>query len=192
MNAALSKSIQRMSATEYLAWSDAQTERYDFFEGEVFAMSGGTAIHNAISGNVFAALKSALAQTPCRVYINDVRLEIKREAHYTYPDVFVTCEERDKGEAAQLTKRFPALICEVLSPTTAGYDLGRKFAHYQQSETLRDVLFIDPEVRTIQHFQKNAAERWEIVPSEPNGAHVLAAFDFQLDAQVVFEGIDDL
>ncbi len=155
-------------------------------------MSGGTAIHNAISLNIASALRTKLAQTPCRVYINDVRLEIKKDEHYTYPDVFVTCDERDKGAGAALTKRHPSFICEVLSPSTAGYDLGRKFAHYQQSETLRDVLFIDPDVRTIQHFQRNAAHRWEIVPSDPDGTHTLAAFDFRLTPEVVFAGIDDL
>ena len=66
------------------------------------------------------------------------------ETPTTYPDVFATCDERDRGADAKLTKRYPTFICEVVSPNTAAYDLGEKFEHYQQSESLREVLFIDP------------------------------------------------
>ena len=142
MNAQLA--LKGMSAAEYFVWAETQLERYDFYNGEVFAMSGGSDGHNTIALNVASALKCHLAGTPCRVFIIDVRLEVARNTHYTYPDVFATCDERDRGADAKLTKHYPTFICEVVSPNTAAYDLGEKFEHYQQSESLREVLFIDP------------------------------------------------
>lgn len=113
MNALLAP--KGMTAAEYFVWAETQLERFDFYNGEVFAMSGGTDAHNTITGNVFSALKTHLAGTPCRAFINDMRLEVARNTHYTYPDVFVTCDERDRGADAKLTKHHPTFICEVLA-----------------------------------------------------------------------------
>jgi Uma2 family endonuclease len=188
MNALLAP--RGMSAAEYFVWSETQLERYDFYNGEVFAMSGGTDSHNTITGNVFSALKSHLTGTPCRVFINDVRLEVARNSHYTYPDVFVTCDERDRGADAKLTKRHPNLVCEVLSPSTAAYDLGDKFEHYQQSESLIEILFIDPERRTPRLYRRNAVARWEIVPVDPLVGVLLESVNMTISFATLYENVE--
>lgn len=188
MNALLAP--KGMSASEYFVWAETQLERYDFYNGEVFAMSGGSDGHNTTTGNVFSALKSHLSGTPCRVFINDVRLEVARNTHYTYSDVFVTCDERDREADAKLTKRHPTFICEVLSPSTAAYDLGEKFEYYQQSKSLREVLFIDPERRSPQLYRRNAAQRWEIVPVDPAVGVELDSFNMTLSFATIFENVE--
>lgn len=188
MNALLAP--KGMTAAEYFVWAETQLERYDFYNGEVFAMSGGSDGHNTITGNVFSALKSHLAGTPCRVFINDVRLEVAKNTHYTYPDVFVTCDERDRGVDAKLTKHHPTFICEVLSPSTAAYDLGAKFEHYQLSESLREVLFIDPERRSPQLYRRNAAQRWEIVPVDAAVGVLLESVNTTLSFATIYENVD--
>lgn len=188
MNALLAS--KGMSAAEYFVWADTQLERYDFYNGDVFAMSGGTDAHNTIALNVASALKSHLSGTPCRVFINDVRLEVAKNTHYTYPDVFVTCDERDRAPEAKLTKHHPTFICEVLSPSTAAYDLGEKFEHYRQSESLREVLFIDPERRSPQLYCRNAAQRWEIVPVDPAVGVPLESVNMTVRFDTLFENVE--
>ena len=78
-----------MTAAEYFVWAETQLERFDFYNGDVFAMSGGTDAHNTIALNVASALKAHLAGTPCRAFcrafINDVRLEVARNIHTPTP-----------------------------------------------------------------------------------------------------------
>ena len=84
-----------MTAEEYFVWQETQLERYDFYNGEVFAMSGGTDAHNTVTLNAAVALKNHLKVTPCRVFMSDVQLQLSSASHYAYPDVFVTCDPDD-------------------------------------------------------------------------------------------------
>ncbi|MCB0245881.1 MAG: Uma2 family endonuclease, partial [Anaerolineae bacterium] len=81
----------RFSAAEYLALEEEAEYRSEYYQGEIFAMSGGSANHNRIAGNLFVALRSALRGKPCEAFINDMRLQVKRHHLYTYPDVMVVC-----------------------------------------------------------------------------------------------------
>ena len=125
MNAVSIKS-PLMTATEYFAWEADQAERHDYYHGEVFAMAGASDDHNTAAGNAFVALKSHLRGTPCRVFMSDMRLELAENSHYSYPDVFVTCDPRDACAQASHQKKYPKLVVQVISPTTSEYSQGRK------------------------------------------------------------------
>lgn len=84
-----------MSAEEYLAWEPTQEGRHEYWDGEVVAMSGATRNHNRISGNWFRLLDEALLDRPCEVYIVDVKVQVEPGKKYFYPDVVVTCDDRD-------------------------------------------------------------------------------------------------
>jgi Uma2 family endonuclease len=189
MNAALVKPAL-MSAPEYLAWEADQPERHDYYHGEVFAMAGGSDAHNTASLNVASALKSHLRGTPCRVFMSDMRLELAHNSHYSYPDVFVTCDPRDASPEASHLKKHPQLVVEVLSPTTSEYDQGRKFEQYRQIASLDEVLFIDPERRSIELYQRTAQERQWLMTAAPEGGGVhLRSVKMDLSMAVVFEGL---
>ncbi len=121
-----------MSAEEYLIWEPTQEQRYEYWDGEVVAMIGGTRNHNRVSLNFSKLLDNALADRSCEVYIVDVKVQVEPGQKYFYPDVVVTCDERDTDP--QLVQ-FPCLIIEVLSPSTEAADRGKKFAKYRQSPT---------------------------------------------------------
>jgi Uma2 family endonuclease len=118
-----------MTAAEYLAWEPTQEGRHEYWDGEVFAMSGGTRNHNRISGNFFRLLDDALSDRNCDVYIADVKIQVEIGRKYFYPDVVVTC---DDGDDDTQYVRSPCLIIEVLSPSTEAIDRGAKFAKYRQ------------------------------------------------------------
>ncbi|MGA8514300.1 MAG: Uma2 family endonuclease [Burkholderiaceae bacterium] len=190
MNAALVKP-PLMSAHEYFMWEADQSERHDFYHGEVFAMAGGSDEHNTASLNVASALKSHLRGTPCRVFMSDMRLELAVNSHYSYPDIFVTCDPRDATAQASHLKKYPKLVVEVLSPTTSEYDQGRKFEQYRKIASLDEVLFIDPERRSIELYQRTKQERQWLLTAAPEGGSVhLRSVDMDLSMATVFEAID--
>jgi Uma2 family endonuclease len=190
MHAALAKPLL-MSAAEYFAWEAEQTERHDYYHGEVFAMAGGSDDHNTAAGNAFVALKSHLRGTPCRVFMSDMRLELAENSHYSYPDVFVTCDPRDATPEASHLKKYPKLVVEVISPSTSEYDQGRKFEQYRQIIGLDEVLFIDPVRRSVELFQRTKeASQWLLIPAPEGGSVHLRTVDMDVTMATVFEGID--
>jgi len=122
-----------MSAEEYLVWEPTQEQRYEYSDGEVVAMSGGTRNHNRVSLNFSFLLDNALADRSCEVYIVDVKVQVEPGQKYFYPDVVVTCDQRNRDP--QLVQ-FPCLMIEVLSPSTEAADRGKKVAKYRQSSNL--------------------------------------------------------
>ncbi|MEH2055296.1 MAG: Uma2 family endonuclease [Nostoc sp.] len=164
-----------MSAEEYLVWEPTQEERYEYWDGEVVMMSGATRNHNRISGNFFKLLDDALADvydgrrcSTCEVYIVDVKVQIEPGQKYFYPDVVVTCDERD--DDPQLVQ-FPCLIIEALSPSTEAADRGKKFAKYRQSSTLQEYVLVQVAQPIVEVFRRNEQGKW--VLSEYNLDEIL-------------------
>ncbi|MBD2593235.1 Uma2 family endonuclease [Nostoc spongiaeforme FACHB-130] len=146
-----------ISADEYLIWEPTQEQRYEYWDGEVVAMSGGTRNHNRVSGNFFKLLDDALADRTCEVYIVDVKVQVEPGQKYFYPDVVVTCDKRD--DDPQLIQ-FPCLIIEVLSPSTEAADRGKKFAAYRQSPTLREYVLVQVAQPGVEVFHRNEQGKW--------------------------------
>ncbi len=189
MNAALAKPLL-MTAAEYFTWEADQTGRHDYYHGEVFAMAGASDDHNTAAGNAFVALKSHLRGTPCRVFMSDMRLELAENSHYSYPDVFVTCDPRDAAPDASHLKKYPKLVVEVISPSTSEYDQGRKFEQYRQIVGLDEVLFIDPVRRSVELFQRTQeASQWLLIPAPEGGGVHLRSVNMDVTIATVFEGI---
>ncbi|WP_103670075.1 Uma2 family endonuclease [Pseudanabaena sp. BC1403] len=147
-----------MTYEEYIAWESTQEMRHEFWDGEVVAMAGGTRDHNRVSGNFFKSLDEALADRPCEVYIADVKVQIQPKRKYFYPDVVVTCDERDRNDA--LVVAFPCLIIEVLSPSTEAFDRGFKFSQYRKFETLQEYVLAQVDQPIVEVFQRNDQGQW--------------------------------
>jgi len=142
---------------EYLAWEATQEIRHEYFNGEVVAMAGGTRNHNRISLNFSKILDNALANCQCEVYIADVKVQVEPNKKYFYPDVVVTCDERDNAPQLVL---FPCLIIEVLSPSTEAYDRGFKFAQYRNCESLQEYVLVQAEQPMVEIFQRDRNGIW--------------------------------
>jgi Uma2 family endonuclease len=179
-----------MTAEEFLVWEAEQPERHDFVDGEVFAMAGAEDRHITASGNVYMALRQYLTGTPCRAYMADMKVAAADDRHFFYPDVIVTCSEADRQSA--LIKREPTLIVEVLSPSTAAYDLGDKFAHYRQIPALREIAFINLDARRTDVYRKGTDGLW-VLHSFDAGANVqFATVDLTITAAALFADVDDM
>lgn len=103
---------------EYLALEEDAEYKSEYYQGEIFAMSGGSPNHNRIAGNLYIALREALEGKSCEAFFSDMRLQVKKNGLYTYPDVMVVCGglEFVKGRTDTITN--PVVIIEVLSEST--------------------------------------------------------------------------
>ena len=184
----LPQPIPRMSLDEFTDWALTQDRKYEYYKGEiydVYAMAGAKADHNVIALNVFAALHGLLKARQCQAFIADMMVRVEADNVGYYPDVMVTCSPEDR--AREKFKTDPVLIVEVLSPSTAAYDLGNKFASYRLIPTLQHFVFIDPESRRIDHFQREG-DRWVLLPSGVDHLE-LPALDCRIATADVFAGM---
>jgi Uma2 family endonuclease len=112
-----------ISPEEYLEIDRASLNRkYEYENGRIYAMSGGTAEHAEIAINLIAILKAHL-QGSCRVLSSDVRVQVAEQKYY-YPDVSVSCHPEDKQKGIDIVC-YPCLVIEVLSPSTETNDRGK-------------------------------------------------------------------
>lgn len=176
------------SADDFLAWDATQTDRHEFVDGEVFAMAGGEDRHASVSLAVASSLRSHLKGSRCRVYMNDVKLQVAAANAFFYPDVFVTCSERDA--ANRLVKQEPLLVVEVLSPSTAAYDRGDKFASYRLCPTLAEYAVIDIDRRAVDLFRKNTEGLWVLHPLVGNATLTLTSVDHALALGELFAELE--
>jgi Uma2 family endonuclease len=141
MIAQIQKSSQ-MSPDEYLDWEAKQELRYEYIDGEIIVMTGGSIAHNDLALNLYRALYPHLRQRGCRVNVADVKVQAKENSRYFYPDLLVTCNSEDLKARDYI--QHPIIIVEVLSPGTAGYDYGKKFKYYRSIDSLEEYILISP------------------------------------------------
>jgi Uma2 family endonuclease len=176
-----------MTPEEFLAWEATQLERHDFVNGEVFAMAGAEDRHVTATGNVYMALRQHLAGTSCRTYMADMKVQAAES--FFYPDVLVTCTDADRQRP--LVKREPILIVEILSPDTAAYDRGEKFARYRHIAALQEVAFVDLDTRRTDVYRRGGDGLWVLHPFEIGESVTFASVDLSITAAALFAEIDD-
>lgn len=138
----MSVAHRRYTLQDFVALEEYSNVRHEFLRGQIYAMAGGTPEHGLFAANVIGILTAALRGRPCRVHTSDVRIRVSETGLDTYPDVSVVCghAELDQEDRNAITN--PVLLVEVLSPSTAEYDLNEKLDHYKQLGSLREVLFV--------------------------------------------------
>ena len=177
-----------MTAQEFLIWDETQTLKHEFVRGEVFAMTGGVDRNNTVAINLLVTLRQHLRGTPCRVYGSDVKLRVEAADCFFYPDLMVTCSAADL--ASRLIKREPVLVVEVLSPSTAAFDRGEKFADYRQLTSLAEYLMVDVERRHCDLHRKGPDGLWVLHPSGPDDAVRLASLELVVQAAELWADLE--
>lgn len=182
---------EHFDAQAYLAWEAEQTERHEFVDGEVFAMTGARDSHNRVAGNVYVALRTLLKGTPCCTFMSDMKLHIASSDAYVYPDVFVSCHANDLGPAADLMKRHPSVVVEVISDSTGNCDHGRKFELYRSIDGLTEVLFVQPDRPQVDLYRRNPADGlWVLHPASGLDARLhLSSLSLELPLAAIYEDV---
>jgi Uma2 family endonuclease len=176
-----------MSPEEYLEWEEKQHLKYEYMDGEVYAMTGGTIPHAAIALNLASILKNNLRVKGCKTLMSDAKVQVSEKGPYHYPDVIVSCDERDKKAMKFL--QYPCLIIEVLSPSTEGFDRGKKFRNYRKIETLKEYILVSAEQKLIECFRINNQGIWELYSFAENEELRLTSVDFTCPVNLIYEDV---
>jgi Uma2 family endonuclease len=190
MTSAIPKGDKKYSFAEYMSIEETSVERHDFYYGEIFAMAGATAVHHQLAQNVNAALINKFKAKGCFISLEGVRLELLEETFYLYPDVFLTCDERDKKN--NLFKNFPSIIFEVLSDSTALYDKEIKLKYYKKIESLNYyVLVAQKEIMVEVYSRIDNSQIWQYQTFE--NLDEIIVFDrlgLELSISTIYDGIE--
>jgi len=175
---------------EYLHRERNAEYRSEYFQGEMFAMTGASANHNLIVLNTGASLREQLKKKPCRVYPSDLKLRIEATGLYTYPDVSVVCgEPRLESERGEVLLN-PIVLVEVLSESTEAYDRGKKFEHYRAIPGLQHYVLISQDRHSIDCFSRTEEGNWLLSNCQGlDGGVALEAIACRLLASEVYDKV---
>ncbi|NJM57548.1 MAG: Uma2 family endonuclease [Synechococcales cyanobacterium RU_4_20] len=177
---------QYMSPEAYLAWEPLQEDRYEYIDGEVFAMTGGTKPHNRIAFNLASVLDGHLTGR-CEVYISDVKVQVTARGPYHYPDVVVSFDPRDQNTNQLICH--PCLIAEVLSPSTEAMDRGEKFRRYRQAESLREYLLVQADQKGLDCFRKSEMGLWVLQGYEAEDELVIETLGLTVPVEALYRQV---
>ncbi len=151
----------RCTIEEYIALLKGSDERFEYFDGEVIAMAGGTIAHGDIAANIVRHLGNRLADRPCRVSGGDTALKVPAAPPFRFADASVVCGERviEEFQGIEILAN-PILIVEVLSPTTENYDREAKFLAYQSIDSLQEYLLVAQDRSHVTQYVRQMDGRW--------------------------------
>jgi len=172
---------------EYFIWSEKQLEKYEYIDGKVYAMSGGSVNHGRIAIRLTGLFDTHLANSTCITGNSDIKLNILEANSYTYPDASVTCDDRDKTTTQYIT--YPCLIVEVLSTSTESYDRGGKFRLYRKNPSLVDYLLVSSTSIEMDLYHKNDAGEWIIVNYKEGDIVELKSINLSFPIEQVYRNL---
>ena len=179
--------FSQLSPTEYFAWEEQQLEKYEYINGEVYAMSGGSKNHSLISVRFITLFSNHLETSNCEIGNSDLRVNITGTNNYTYPDVSVTCDNRDKTTTQYIT--YPCLIVEVLSASTEAYDRGGKFRMYRNNPILQDYLLVSSTSIEIDLYHHKENGEWIIINYKEGDTIELKSINLSFAIEQVYRGL---
>ena len=181
---------QQMTMEEYLEFDYNAEGRYEYFDGEVIEMSGGSPEHSLLGNQVGRLLGNKLVPKGCSVYNSEVQIKVPAKLPYCYADVSALCGQpiyEDLGNQRLLLN--PTLIVEVLSPSTEKYDRDKKFKPYKSIESLREYLLVSQEEKFITLYTKHSEKFWfqsEYVEGE---RLKFESLECELSVEEIYQGI---
>ncbi len=173
---------------EYFAWEEKQLEKHELINGQVYAMSSGSVNHSRIAIRFATMLDTHLDASSCITGNSDLRINIVGTNNYIYPDVSVTCDDRDKTTAQYIT--YPSLIVEVLSPSTESYDRSGKFRLYRKNLNLQDYLLVSSTSIEMDLYHKNDAGEWLIINYQEGDTVELKSINLSFPIEQVYRGLE--
>jgi Uma2 family endonuclease len=181
------ENFPQLTPAEYFVWEEQQLEKHEYINGEVYAMSGGSVNHGRIAIKFAAMFDSHLENSGCITGNSDIKINILKTNNYTYPDVSVTCDDRDKNTPNYFT--YPCLIVEVLSASTEAYDRGGKFRMYRNNPMLRDYLLVSSTSIEMDLYHQKDNGEWVIINYKEGDTIELKSINLSFAIEQVYRGL---
>ncbi|MDX1907028.1 MAG: Uma2 family endonuclease [Bacteroidia bacterium] len=173
-----------LTLAEYIAHEESSQTRHEYIGGQLIPMPGTSDVHNEICFQLNTVFRQALKETTCRVFQENVKVEVSPEKDYTYPDVFVTCDPRDREDP--YIKRHPVVIVEVISPSSRVNDRTDKFLRYIQIPSLQHYVLADYEKKLIEVWYRTEDANWDYTPyTDLSSQAYIPALDISIPLSVM-------
>jgi len=181
---------ETLSVADYLAGEEKAGDRHEYLAGEVYAMSGASARHNAICLNLASALHRHLVGGPCRVFMADlkVRLSFNDEDYFYYPDIMVACQPSDN---ASHFRTEPSVLVEVMSPSTERVDRREKLFAYRTLDSLREYVLIGQDTPEVVAYVRTE-QRWSTQRPDVAGVLSIPSLSFSIPVAELYRGLEGL
>jgi Uma2 family endonuclease len=176
-----------LSPEDYLESEKSSPIKHEYIQGQIYAMSGASDAHVTITANLLTLLRNHIRGMGCRAYVADMKARIESLNIFYYPDIMVTCDQRDTN--FEYFKCYPSLIIEVLSPSTEAFDRGDKFSDYQELETLKEYVLISQNRQRVDCFRRNLEGRWVLYSYRENQELQLTSVNFSCSLAAVYEDV---
>lgn len=180
----------RFTYQEYLELEERSDERHIFWDGEIFAMAGGSPAHVALETSLILTLGATLKGRPCRPRVGNQRLRAPEGDRCVYADATVVCGpltfHPDDGTA--LTN--PVVVFEVLSRSTEAFDRGEKFAYYRTFPSLRSVVLISQRPHRVERYSRDARGVWSLTDLGPQDTLDLPEIDAEISLAEMYAGAE--
>jgi Uma2 family endonuclease len=180
----------------YLRQEREALVKSEYVDGDIIPMAGASTNHNLIKENVSFHINLCIRNNGkgCRSMSSDQRVNVPTNSLYAYPDIVVVCGPNQYHDELHDTLVNPMLLVEVLSPGTAAFDRGDKFALYRHSPTLQEYVLIDSEKIRAEVYRKHEQGYWFLASEadKPHEAIELASIGLSLPMSAVYtetEGI---
>lgn len=177
----------QLTPEEYLVWEEQQRDKYEYINGEVYAMSSGSINHGRLGIRFARILDTHTEGGACIPGNSDIKINICGTNNYTYPDASVTCDERDKNGTQSFT--YPCLIVEVLSKSTEAYDRGGKFKLYRQNPVLQDYLLVSSTSIEMDLYHKNDAGEWLLLNYQEGDIVELKSINLSFPIEQIYQNL---
>lgn len=183
------RDARKMSPAEYVALDRASDERWEYVDGEAFAMAGASPRHGAIVGNVYHALRTKLAGSPCVPHLDGVKVATEATGSFHQPDLAVVCGRPRYSAIDEYALTNPTLLVEVLSPSTAAYDRSDKFDHYKSVPELREYVVVFSDTRRVEHRKRLSDTQW-LTTDFIGGVVPLESLGVSLSLDEIYEDLE--
>ncbi|MBT9313559.1 Uma2 family endonuclease [Leptothoe kymatousa] len=184
---AVKEDFPKLTPEEYLVWEETQLENYEYIDGQVYAMGGGSVNHSRLAVRFTALFETHLGNTSCITGNSDLKVNIAETTNYSYPDVSVTCDDRDKATTQYIT--YPCLLVEVLSDSTEAYDRGGKFRLYRNNPVLQDYLLVSSTRVEMDLYHKKDTGEWIILNYQAGDVIELKSVGLRFPIEQVYRGL---
>ncbi|MCU1328037.1 MAG: hypothetical protein JWN34_3407 [Bryobacterales bacterium] len=154
--------LPRLTPEQYLSIERSAEVKSEYYDGQMFAMSGGSLAHARLPQQITIALASQLAATGCYTSNSDMKIRVSQRGPFVYPDLTIICGDAQLADDNQDVLLNPTVVFEVLSPSSEAYDRGHKFAQYRQIPSLRDYVLVSQLEPRIEVFSRTQEDKWTL------------------------------
>jgi len=179
-----------LSPEEYLEIERKAEDKSEYYKGEMFAMSGASRRHDRIVVPLTILIGQHLKGKRCETFSANMRVLATPSGLYTYPDLSVACDEPQFADAHVDTLTNPALLVEILSPSTENYDRGKKAKLYRAIPSLQELLFIAQDSYEVELYRRQPDGTWSLIEARGlESAIALTSIGYTLSLRELYERV---